>query len=94
MEETKKIFAFEDSQVIMSGYRRLSFDITVDDAINGVYYVEADMTDYDWLAVLGLLEDCKREGLQPAIEYKGDIIDWEDAIIFADEKAAEEHIND
>lgn len=94
MEEIKKIFAFEDSLANVAAYEALGFTVTVDDAANGIFYVEADMTDYDWLAVLGLLEDCQREGLQPSIEYKGDIIDWEDAIIFADEKAAEEHIND
>lgn len=93
MKDTKKIFAFEDSLANVAAYEKLNFEVEVDDEINGIYSAEANMTDYDWLAVLGLLEDCQREGLQPSIEYKGEIIYWEDAILFADKKAADEHIN-
>tara|TARA_R110000822_G_C15324121_1_gene493998 strand:+ start:2463 stop:2750 length:288 start_codon:yes stop_codon:yes gene_type:complete len=93
MKDTKKIFAFEDSLANVAAYEALGFNITVDDAANGIYYVEADLTDYDWLAVLAVLEDCEREGLQPAIQYEGRFIDWEDAIAFADRKACEEHID-
>ena len=83
----KKIFAFEDHIASVAAYEALGFDVTMDDAANGIYHVEADLTDYDWLAALALLEDCEREGLQPAIQYDGGFIDWEDAIAFADKKA-------
>jgi len=83
----KKIFTFEDSISNVAAYEALGFNVIMDDAANGIYYVEADLTDYDWLAALALLEDCEREGLQPAIQYDGGFIDWEDAIAFADKKA-------
>jgi hypothetical protein len=94
MKENKKIFAFEDSLANVAAYEALGFDVTVDDAANGIYYAEADLTDYDWLAVLGLLEDCERGGLEAILQYREELIDWEDAIAYADKKAAEEHIND
>ena len=94
MKENKKIFAFEDSLASAAAYEALGFDVTVDDAANGIYYAEADLTDYDWLAVLGLLEDCERGGLEAILQYGEELIDWEDAIAYADKKAAEEHIND
>jgi hypothetical protein len=94
MKENKKIFAFEDSLANAAAYEALGFDVVVDDAANGIYYAEADLTDYDWLAVLGLLEDCEREGLEALLQYGEELIDWEDAIAYADKKAAEEHIND
>jgi hypothetical protein len=90
----KKIFAFEDSLATVAAYEALGFDVVVDDAANGIYYAEADLTDYDWLAVLGLLEDCERGGLEAILQYGEELIDWEDAIAYADKKAAEEHIND
>ena len=94
MKENKKIFAFEDSLANVAAYEALGFDVVVDDAANGIYYAEADLTDYDWLAVLGLLEDCERGGLEAILQYGEELIDWEDAIAYADKKAAEEHIND
>jgi hypothetical protein len=94
MKENKKIFAFEDSLASAAAYEALGFDVVVDDAANGIYYAEADLTDYDWLAVLGLLEDCERGGLEAILQYGEELIDWEDAIAYADKKAAEEHIND
>jgi hypothetical protein len=94
MKENKKIFAFEDSLANVAAYEALGFDVVVDDAANGIYYAEADLTDYDWLAVLGLLEDCERGGLEAILQYGEELIDWEDAIAYADKKAVEEHIND
>jgi hypothetical protein len=90
----KKIFAFTDALEDVIAFEKLGFKSEIDDAINRVFYVEADLTDYDWLAVLGLLEDCEREGLEAILQYGEELIDWEDAIAYADKKAAEEHIND
>jgi hypothetical protein len=72
----------------------MKFSISVDDAANRIFYVEADLTNYDWMAVLSLLEDCERFNLQPLLQYGEELIDWEDAIAYADKEAAEEHIND
>ena len=90
----KKIFAFTDALEDVIAFEKLGFKSEIDDAINRVFYVEADLTDYDWLAVLGLLEDCERGGLEAILQYGEELIDWEDAIAYADRKAAEEHIND
>jgi hypothetical protein len=90
----KKIFAFTDALEDVIAFEKLGFKSEIDDAINRVFYVEADLTDYDWLAVLGLLEDCERGGLEAILQYGEELIDWEDAIAYADKKAAEEHIND
>jgi len=90
----KKIFTFTDALEDVIAFEKLGFKSEIDDAINRVFYVEADLTDYDWLAVLGLLEDCEREGLEAILQYGEELIDWEDAIAYADKKAAEEHIND
>jgi hypothetical protein len=89
----KKIFAFEDSFANLAAYEKLNFTIEVDDAINRVFYVEADMTDYGWLSTLAVLEDCQNLGLEPTLQFGEDLIDWEDAIAFADTKAAEEEKN-
>ena len=89
----KKIFAFEDSFANLAAYEKLNFTIEVDDAINGVFYVEADMTDYGWLSTLAVLEDCQRFDLEPTLQFGEDLIDWGDAIAFADTKAAEEEKN-
>ena len=90
----KKIFAFEDNHINLSNYLKMKFSISVDDAANGIYYVEADLTDYDWMAVLSILEDCKQLNLHPILQYGEELIDGEEAIAYADRRAAEEHIND
>ena len=86
----KKIFAFEDSHINLSNYAKMKFSISVDDAANQIFYVEADLTDYDWMAVLSILEDCKRFNLHPILQFGEKLIDGEDAIAYADEMAAEE----
>lgn len=90
MKKIKKIFAFEDSFANLAAYEKLNFSITEDDAANGIFYAEVDLTDYDWLAVLGLLEDCKRLNVQPILDDNGKFVYWEDAITYADQKASEE----
>lgn len=86
----KKIFAFEDNHINLSNYEKMKFSISVDDAANRIFYVEADLTDCDWMAVLSLLEDCKRFNLHPILQFGEELINWEDAIAYADEKAANE----
>ena len=89
----KKIFAFEESHSNLSSYQKMNFSISVDDAINGIFYVEADLTDYGWMSVLGLLEDCKNFNLQPILQYGEEFIPFEEAIAYADEMAAAEEQN-
>lgn len=93
MKEIKTIFAFVDSLADVAVYEALGFDITFDDAANGIFYVECNLTDFDWLNVLAVLEDCQSEDLQPTLQHKGDYIDLEEAIVYADLKASEELSN-
>jgi hypothetical protein len=86
----KKIFAFTDALEDVIAFEKLGFKSEIDDAINRVFYVEADLSDCDWMAVLALLEDCEREGLEAILQYGEELIDWEEAIAYADAKAAEE----
>lgn len=89
----KKIFAFEESLSNLSSYQKMKFSISIDDAVNGIFYVEADLTDYGWMSVLGLLEDCKSFNLQPILKYGEEFIPFEEAIAYADEMAAAEEQN-
>ena len=89
----KKIFAFEDNLSNLSSYQKMNFSISIDDAINQIFYVEADLTDYGWMSVLGLLEDCKSFNLQPILQYGELFIPFEEAIAYADEMAAAEELN-
>jgi hypothetical protein len=43
----KKIFAFEDNLSNLSSYQKMNFSISIDDAANQIFYVEADLTDSD-----------------------------------------------
>lgn len=93
MKDTKKIFAFEDSLANVAAYEALGFDVTVDDAANGIFYAEVDLTDWDWLNAMAVLEDCRREDLQPTLMHNGIFIDWEEAYKYADLKAFKELSN-
>jgi hypothetical protein len=86
----KKIFAFTDALEDVIAFEKLGFKYQIDDAINKVFYVEADLSDCDWMAVLALLEDCKHSNLEALLQYGEELIDWEEAIAYADAKAAEE----
>jgi hypothetical protein len=89
----KKIFALEDNLSNLSSYQKINFSISIDDAANQIFYVEADLTDYGWMSVLGLLEDCKSFNLQPILKYGEEFIPFEEAIAYADEMAAAEELN-
>ena len=89
----KKLFAFEDSFKALAAYESLNFNIQMDDEVNGIYYAEADLTDYDWLAVLTLLEDCHKLHLSPFIMDGQEVIS-EDTLVYADNKAVEEGITE
>lgn len=86
----KKIFAFEDNIQSVAAFERLNFIISVDDATNGVFYVEADLTDYGWMSVLGVLQECDKVGLEPYFEFNGQLMTLQGAIEFANIKATEE----
>ena len=86
----KKIFAFEDQISAIAAYRKLNFTVEVDDQANGIFYVEADLTQYGWLSTLAVLEDCERFELKPSFQFGDKMMTLQEAIKFADEQAAKE----
>ena len=93
MKKNIKLFAFTDVLEDIIAFERLGFRSEIDDATNRFFYVEADLTDYGWMSILGLLEDCKFSNLEVLLQNGEEVIDWKDAIAYADEMAAAEEQN-
>jgi hypothetical protein len=91
----KKIFALVGQAPSLEAYKGLNFTATTNffaGYTNGFYNVEADLTDYGWMSVLGVLDECKKAGLKPWSEFGGQLLTLEEAIAFADKRAAEEEL--
>ena len=88
----KIIFAFVSMTPSLEAYKKLNFTARIVDPMRGLYNVEADLTDYGWMSVLGVLEECKKAGLYPGARFEGQLLNLEKAIAFADRKAAEEEL--
>lgn len=83
----KLLFNFIDSDQI-AAYELLGFKIEVDDALNDIFSAELDMSDYDLLALLAVLEDCEREEIYPNLEINDNLYIFEEAIKIVDELAS------
>ena len=84
---TKTLFAFIDGSQIDS-YLALGFSIDRD---GEEYVAEMDLSDYDNLAVLAVLEDCLVHNdikLSVALNYNGKLLNDEEALAFMDKIAA------
>jgi adenylate cyclase class IV len=88
--KSKKLFDFFDRTDTKErlNYQKLGFQIGIDDIVNDGLFAEIDLTQYDWMAVLTVLEDAKRSGLHPMLEYNGKVYSNEEALELADQKAA------
>ena len=65
----KLMFAFVDANYkVLSEYQKLGFNIEIDDAFNNIYYVEMDLSNYDMLNILAVLDDCIQNNLGIAIQ--------------------------
>ena len=72
----KLLFAFEDADFkVLDNYKRLGFKIEIDDAVNNIYYVEADLTNYDMLALQVMLDECELYNLHVGINLDGVMYD-------------------
>jgi hypothetical protein len=71
----------------LNAYEMLGFEVEIDDEVNDVYSVTMEFKGYDWMAVLAILEDCKREGVRPSMLYNKDSYSFEEAMQLADKKA-------
>ena len=88
----KIIFAFVSQAPSLAAYEKLNFTTRIVDPTSGLFSVEADLTDYGWMSVLGVLEECKKAGLYPGANFEGQLLTLEKAIAYADKKAAEEEL--
>lgn len=88
--ESKVLFDFPEGEESKDhlNYEKLGFKVTMDDYVNDILYAESDLTNYDWMAVLSVLEDAARYGLHPMLSYNGKEYSSEEAMRLADEKAA------
>ena len=86
-----KLLAFVDgdNRQAIKAYRMLGFKVEIDDPANDQYSAEMDFEGYDWMAVLSVLEDCEREGVEPFMTWNGNEYPFPEAMKLADDKAAE-----
>ncbi len=87
----KLLFTFIDlTSKDVAVYDSLGFEIEVDDAANGVLYAELDLSDFDLMNVLSVMEDCKSEGLFPQLELNDKLFDFEEGYEHIDQIASED----
>ena len=87
----KLLFTFIDlTDADVAAYNSLGFEIEVDDAANGVLYAELNLTDYDLMNVLSVMEDCKSKGLSPMMELNDELFDFEEGYNHIDQIASED----
>ncbi len=94
--ESKVLFDFPEGEGSEDhlNYEKLGFEVIVDDSVNDIMAAESDLTNYDWMAVLSVLEDAARYGLHPMLSYNGKEYSNEEAMRLADEKASEDTYSD
>ena len=87
----KLLFTFIDlTDANVAVYHSLGFKIEVDDAANGVLYAELDLSYYDLMNVLSVMEDCKSKGLFPQLELNDKLFDFEEGYERIDHIASED----
>jgi hypothetical protein len=85
----KSLFSFEDDLKTIAAYEELGFIVEVDDAANGIFSCECDLTQYDALALYTMIEDCEREGLTPNVLIGEKIYSFTDGFKAADKLCTE-----
>lgn len=83
-----KLLDFVSDLKDVEKYEHLGFTIEVDDPANREFSAELDLAGYDALALLAVLEDCEREGLEPMLIYKDSQYPFAQALKMADKLAA------
>jgi hypothetical protein len=60
----KELFYFIDSDFeLIKKYEELGFEVKIDDSVNEVYSIYMNLTDYDFLNVFQICEECYKENL-------------------------------
>jgi hypothetical protein len=88
----KKIFAFVGQAPSLEAYKKLNFTPISIDPILDLCSVEADLTNYGWMSVLGVLKECDKAGLKPGFRFGDKLMNFAEAVEFANIKATEEEL--
>lgn len=65
----KLMFAFVDADYkTLWMFEQLGFTVEIDDAVNNIYYVEMDLSNYDMLNILAVLDDCIQNNLDVTVQ--------------------------
>jgi hypothetical protein len=91
-----KLLDFVDgnNRQALDSYKKLGFEVEIDDEANNQYFAELDFKGYDWMSVLAILEDCERMGLEPFMVWNNENYSFAEAMKLADEKAAGDSYDD
>ena len=87
-------FVDGDNRQALDSYKKLGFEVEIDDEVNNQYFAELDFKGYDWMSVLAILEDCERMGLEPFMVWNNENYSFAEAMKLADEKAAGDSYDD
>jgi hypothetical protein len=87
-------FVDGDNRQALDSYKKLGFEVEIDDEANNQYFAELDFKGYDWMSVLAILEDCERMGLEPFMVWNNENYSFAEAMKLADEKAAGDSYDD
>ena len=86
--DSVKLFDFPENVEDVTSYKKIGFNVGIDDEVNGIYFAELTFKGYDWMSVLSTLDDCKDFGLSPNLEYNGKTYGFDEAYDLVDSKAA------
>ena len=92
--DSVKLFDFPDDIKDAGSYKKIGFNVGVDDEVNGIYFAELTFKGYDWMSVLAILDDCRSFGLSPNLEYNGKTYSFDEAYDLVDSKAAGDEYSD
>jgi hypothetical protein len=89
LSSSPKLFAsFDENIETIYAYEDLGFNVQEDDDVNNIFSAELQFDGLDWMAVLAVLEDCERAGLDPNMSWNGKQYTFEEAMKLVDSKAA------
>ena len=75
----KELFYFIDFDVeLIKKYKKLGFEVDIDDEVNEIYYVYMNLNDYDLLNVFNVCEECYKENLDLYINIEDELFNLKD----------------
>jgi hypothetical protein len=75
----KELFYFIDFDIeLIKKYKKLGFEVDIDDEVNEIYYVYMNLNDYDLLNVFNVCEECYKENLDLYINIEDELFNLKD----------------